>query len=69
MRYDSVLKSLQKLSTEAEQRYRREQELMLGHLHALGMKLTKQHLVNQPKTAGGGGPSSWLGQQRMNVRD
>jgi protein HOOK3 len=68
MCYDPILKFPQKLSTEAEQRYRREQELMLGHLHALGMKLTKQHLVNQPKTVGGG-PSSWLGQQRMNVRD
>ncbi|CAG8687283.1 15541_t:CDS:2, partial [Acaulospora colombiana] len=64
---EDELARVKKLSIEAEQRYRKEQELMLGHLHVFGMKLAKQHLANQPKAAGGGGPNSWLGQQRMNV--
>ncbi|CAG7854040.1 Protein Hook homolog 3 Short=h-hook3; Short=hHK3 [Serendipita indica DSM 11827] len=58
---------LKRLMAEAELRYRREQELMLGHIHAQGMAITKQHLAAQQKGAGGGGPSSWLGQQRKNL--
>jgi hypothetical protein len=56
--------------TEAEQRYRKEQELMLSHLHVFGMKLAKQHLGAPDKggRSGAAGPSSWLGQQRRNVR-
>lgn len=55
---------------EAEKLYRREQELMLSHLHVYGMKLAKQHLGAPDKggRSGVGGPASWLGQQRRNVR-
>lgn len=60
---------LKKLMAEAEQRYKKEQELMLSHLHIFGMKLAKQHLGAPDKAGrlGTGGPSSWLGQQRRNV--
>src|SRR5262249_30878154 len=45
----------------------REQELMLGHLHVYGMKVTRQHLSSEQKGGQIGAPNSWLGQQRRNV--
>ncbi|KAG8811256.1 hypothetical protein FRC17_002555 [Serendipita sp. 399] len=64
---EEEIKRLKRSMSEAEQRYRREQELMLGHIHAQGMIMTRQHLAAQQKSSGTGGPSSWLGQQRRNL--
>ncbi|KAF7359439.1 hypothetical protein MSAN_01286500 [Mycena sanguinolenta] len=48
-----------RLMSESTRRYRREQELMLGAIHALGMRTARAHLgVPQQQ------PSSWLGSQR-----
>lgn len=48
-------------------RYRREQSLMLSTMHNMGMKTARDHLGSlqqQPRAV----PTSWLGQQRKNVR-
>jgi hypothetical protein len=53
---------LQRLMSESLKRYKREQELMMGALHAVGMRTARNHLgVPQQQ------PSSWLGGQRKIV--
>ncbi|KAJ7849065.1 HOOK protein-domain-containing protein [Mycena olivaceomarginata] len=48
-----------RLMSESLKRYKREQELMMGALHAVGMRTARNHLgVPQQQ------PSSWLGGQR-----
>jgi protein HOOK3 len=52
--------------SEKDRRYRREQELLLGAIHALGMKTARQHLgahAQYPRDD----PSSWLNIQRKTV--
>ncbi|GLB35178.1 putative HOOK protein [Lyophyllum shimeji] len=48
-----------RLMAESTKRYRREQELMLGAIHNLGMRTSRAHLGTQTRD-----PSSWLGIQR-----
>ncbi|KAF8185017.1 HOOK protein-domain-containing protein [Mycena galopus ATCC 62051] len=48
-----------RLMSESMRRYKREQELMLGAIHSLGMRTARGHLgVPQQQ------PSSWMGTQR-----
>ena len=58
----------QHFNAESKRRYRKEQELILGALHDLGMLRTRDHLGTLPNKQGRSGPnSSWLAQQRKNV--
>ncbi|KAJ7756771.1 HOOK protein-domain-containing protein [Mycena maculata] len=51
-----------RLNTESGKRYRREQELMLGAVHAMGMRTARNHLgVPQQQ------PSSWMSLQRKTL--
>ncbi|KAJ7771830.1 HOOK protein-domain-containing protein [Mycena metata] len=51
-----------RLMTESTKRYRREQELMLGAVHAMGMRTARIHLgVPQQQ------PSSWMNVQRKTL--
>ncbi|KAJ7445821.1 HOOK protein-domain-containing protein [Mycena galericulata] len=51
-----------RLNTESNKRYRREQELMLGVVHAMGMQTARNHLgVPQQQ------PSSWMNLQRKTL--
>ncbi|KAJ7043316.1 HOOK protein-domain-containing protein [Mycena alexandri] len=51
-----------RLMTESTKRYRREQELMLGAVHAMGMRTARIHLgVPQQQ------PSSWMSVQRKTL--
>ncbi|KAJ7929345.1 HOOK protein-domain-containing protein [Mycena leptocephala] len=51
-----------RLNTESTKRYRREQELMLGAVHAMGMRTARNHLgVPQQQ------PSSWMSVQRKTL--
>ncbi|KAG5637856.1 hypothetical protein H0H81_002895 [Sphagnurus paluster] len=52
-----------RLMAESTMRYRREQELMLGAIHNIGMRTARGHLGAQPRD-----PSSWLGINRKMVR-
>ena len=52
---------------EMTKRYQREQALMLSIIHGHGMDVVRGHLGKQQQ--GRPGPTSWLGQQRKNVRD
>ncbi|ETW85647.1 hypothetical protein HETIRDRAFT_379686 [Heterobasidion irregulare TC 32-1] len=54
-----------RLLKEANIRYRKEQELLLGAVHNLGMRAARDHL-GHPQQQGRLGPTSWLGQQRRN---
>ncbi|KAJ6513784.1 HOOK protein-domain-containing protein [Mycena vitilis] len=51
-----------RLMSESTKRYRREQELMLGAVHAMGMRTARNHLgVPQQQ------PSSWMSVQRKTL--
>ncbi|KAJ7470407.1 HOOK protein-domain-containing protein [Mycena latifolia] len=51
-----------RLMSESTKRYRREQELMLGAVHAMGMRTARNHLgVPQQQ------PSSWMSLQRKTL--
>ncbi|KAJ7070368.1 HOOK protein-domain-containing protein [Mycena belliarum] len=51
-----------RLMSESTKRYRREQELMLGAVHAMGMRTARNHLgVPQQQ------PSSWMSMQRKTL--
>ncbi|KAG8903382.1 hypothetical protein FRB99_003374 [Tulasnella sp. 403] len=50
---------------EYQERYRREQQLMLSAVHELGMKVAREHLSNQKQQRSGA--SSWLAQQRQQM--
>ncbi|TFK72592.1 HOOK-domain-containing protein [Pluteus cervinus] len=50
---------------ELHKRYRREQELMMGAIHALGMGTARHHLGTQQQARSE--PVSWLGVQRKTV--
>ncbi|KAI0316800.1 HOOK-domain-containing protein [Amylostereum chailletii] len=51
---------------EAVQRYRREQELLMGIIHSHGMLANRDNLGRSTQSASGV-PTSWLGQQRRNL--
>ncbi|KAF8894385.1 HOOK protein-domain-containing protein [Infundibulicybe gibba] len=53
------------LKAESTQRYRREQELMLSAIHAMGMKVARHHLGTQKPSRSE--PTSWLAVQRKTV--
>ncbi|EJF62459.1 HOOK-domain-containing protein [Dichomitus squalens LYAD-421 SS1] len=55
-----------RLLSEATNRYRREQALMLGAIHNMGMHTTRDQL-GYAKQQSQPGPTSWLKQQRQNV--
>lgn len=55
-----------RLMMESTKRYRREQELMLSAIHALGMKTARDYLGSTTQQTRPG-PTSWLGQQRKNM--
>lgn len=57
----------QRLVVELKARYAREQTLMLSIIHSQGMKVVRDHL-GDPQS-GRAAPTSWLGQQRKNVRE
>jgi len=61
---DDLTLVLQRLLKESERRYRREQELMLSAVHAIGMKTARQHLRNPPRIE----KTSFLGLERNRVR-
>ncbi|KAF9001979.1 HOOK protein-domain-containing protein [Cyathus striatus] len=48
------------IALEMRKRYSREQQLMLGAIHAMGMRTARQHLGSAQRSD----PSSWLGAQR-----
>ncbi|KAK7023834.1 HOOK protein-domain-containing protein [Favolaschia claudopus] len=50
-----------RLMSDSMKRYKREQELMLGAIHALGMRTARNHL-NVPQQ-----PSSWMSVQRKTL--
>ncbi|KAJ7273363.1 HOOK protein-domain-containing protein [Mycena rebaudengoi] len=51
-----------RLMGDSTKRYRREQEIMLGALHAMGMRTARSHLgIPQQQ------PASWIGVQRQNL--
>ncbi|KAI9446612.1 HOOK-domain-containing protein [Lactarius indigo] len=56
----------ERLLSEAHHRYRREQELLLGAVHGLGMHTARDPFgrSHQPSRTS---PTSWLGQQRQNL--
>ncbi|KAJ7632297.1 HOOK protein-domain-containing protein [Roridomyces roridus] len=51
-----------RLNTESTRRYRREQELMLGAVHAIGMRTARNHL-GAPQQQ----PTSWMNIQRKTM--
>ena len=51
---------------EMTKRYQREQALMLSIIHGHGMDIARGQLGKPP--LGRPGPTSWLAQQRKNVR-
>ena len=57
----------QRLLNEAHQRYRKEQELLLGAIHNLGMHTARDPFGRSSHQQGRALPMSWLGQQRQNV--
>ena len=57
----------QRLLNEAHQRYRKEQELLLGAIHSLGMHTARDPFGRSSRQQGRVLPMSWLGQQRQNV--
>ena len=57
----------QRLLNEAHQRYRKEQELLLGAIHSLGMHTARDPFGRSSRQQGRALPTSWLGQQRQNV--
>ena len=56
----------QRLLSDATQRYRREQTLMLGAIHNMGMRTARDQL-GSAKQQSRPEPTSWLKQQRQNV--
>ncbi|GBE82526.1 predicted protein [Sparassis crispa] len=54
-----------RLMSDMITRYRREQALMLGYVHNIGMKTARDHLGNQQQNRPN--PTSWLPQQRRNL--
>ncbi|CCM03827.1 uncharacterized protein FIBRA_05976 [Fibroporia radiculosa] len=56
-----------RLLVDATKRYAREQALMLSVIHDMGMQAARDHLGNKQQQLRSG-PTSWLGQQRRNVR-
>ncbi|KAI0057107.1 HOOK-domain-containing protein [Artomyces pyxidatus] len=63
---EEEVKRYQRLLREANQRYRKEQELMLGALHSMGMRGIRDPL-GPAKQQTRAAPTSWLGQQRQNL--
>jgi len=57
----------QRLLNEAHQRYRKEQELLLGAIHSLGMHTVRDPFGRSHHQQGRALSTSWLGQQRQNV--
>ncbi len=57
----------QRLVTDATNRYRREQALMLSVIHGMGMHTAREQL-GYAKQQSRPEPTSWLKQQRQNVR-
>ncbi|KAF7311669.1 hypothetical protein MKEN_01070500 [Mycena kentingensis (nom. inval.)] len=55
---DEVMRQ-KRLMSESTKRYRREQELMLGAVHAMGMRSMRSHIGVPQQT------TSWLGNQRQ----
>ncbi|KAH9001427.1 HOOK-domain-containing protein [Lactarius akahatsu] len=62
---EDEVKRQQRLLSEAHHRYRREQELMLGAVHGLGMH-TARDPFGRSHQQSRASPTSWLGQQRQN---
>jgi len=62
---DDEVKRYQRLLSEAHQRYRKEQELLLSAIHSLGMH-TARDPFQRSHQQGRAMPTSWLGQQRQN---
>ena len=58
---------IQRLMSEMAKRYQREQALMLSIIHGYGMDVARNHLGRQAQQ-NRSAPTSWLGQQRKNVR-
>lgn len=54
--------------SEMTKRYQREQALMLSIIHGYGMSIARNQLGSQTQTTRPE-PTSWLGQQRRNVRN
>ncbi|KAI0048241.1 HOOK-domain-containing protein [Auriscalpium vulgare] len=64
---EEELQRCKRLLREAQLRYGREQELLLGALHTLGMRLAREPIGFPGKQQGRALPTSWLGQQRQNL--
>jgi len=62
---EDEVKRYQRLLSEAHQRYRKEQELLLSAIHSLGMQ-TARDPFQRSHQQGRAIPTSWLGQQRQN---
>ncbi|TFY66829.1 hypothetical protein EVG20_g4265 [Dentipellis fragilis] len=63
---DEEIARLKRLLTEAHQRYRKEQELMLSAIHTMGMRNVRDQL-GHAQQQGRAQPTSWLGQQRKTL--
>ncbi|KAN0124012.1 HOOK domain containing protein [Russula decolorans] len=64
---EDELKRHKRLLNEAHQRYRKEQELLLGAIHSLGMHTARDPFGRSSRQQGRALPMSWLGQQRQNL--